>query len=108
MADTLRETLRVTSRMHVDESPLMKKKKKVLQNYDGENPDEKKKQIDMQFEIMEQTKKDMDQLNIQVKVACEKSRLERKKVAEITQNQNDQLEARRANRRKPKPRKKSL
>lgn len=55
----------------------MKKKQKILYQYDGENPDEKKKKIDMQLLIMEQTQQNMSEISQQVKQAAEKDREER-------------------------------
>ena len=51
VAETLRETFRATSRIEIPK-PDMKKQQKKLIHYDGENPDEKRKKIDIQFKVM--------------------------------------------------------
>ena len=65
VVDNLRETFRSTSKI---DSPKidMKKQHKKLIRYDGENPDDKKKKIDLQMKVMEETQQNINEIKKQV------------------------------------------
>ena len=69
----------------------MKKQQKKLIHYDGENPDEKRKKIDIQFQVMEETKQNMENFKKEVEQASKKDKEEKSKISEITQNQHQNL-----------------